>query len=163
MRYIIILVLFMAACGRPDVKTQFDNLEKVFGTANWRLRTVNNDTLYIFFSREGEALYKVYSYMLANGDSIRTVVATIAPKDGEIIWDLEYQYITLKDADAAGSSWHGKQMGDVRIKTIDSLHVLYEWGGNNRDTLVRTLPISTFLIRSKYDFLHGTNTVNEAR
>ena len=51
-----LMMSFIVSCSDSgktnDPKTKFDQLEKVFGTGNWRLASYA-DTSYLFFSREG--------------------------------------------------------------------------------------------------------------
>ena len=146
MRYIIILLAFMAACNEPDVKMQFDDLEKVFDTGNWRVMGAK-DTSYLFFSREGERLFKVYSYVIKDGDSVSSKITIIEAKAGKIIWG-NNELISTTDKE---SVWKNNDY----YKKRDSLHI-----DATHAVLLRTLPISTFLVRSKYDHLHGTHTAD---
>jgi hypothetical protein len=159
MRHIFLAWIFFAACSQPNVKTQFDKLEKVFEAGNWKVTTLD-DTYYMFFSREGDALYKVHHYMLRQGDSVNSTITTIRPEKGKIVWEMENEKFELKDVDENGSSWQGPESGNFVYRKQDSFHVSCKWNQAQTYILVRTLPISTFLVRSKYDFLHGTNTAN---
>jgi len=150
MKYIFIVLLLVACNSKPDVKAQFDNLEKVFETGNWEM-VLGSDTIYSFFSREGERFFKVYSYRIEDGDSVRSRITTIQPENGKIVWSGS-ELVSATDKE---SVWKHPANGEFRVKKLDSLHILF-----NGDTLIRTLPISTFLVRSKYDFLHGTHTAD---
>lgn len=154
MRYIII-GLFIVSCGKPGGATQFDNLEKVFEAGNWKLMAAN-DTAYAFFSREGPNLIKVYNYRMMNGDSVKTEVHTIQGSDGKITWD--WLNGELEKATENENVWRSGG-SEMRFKKRDSLHIDVT-ADKEKIVMERTLPISTFLVRAKYDFLHGTNTAN---
>ena len=153
MRYIILVLLFAACNSKPDVKTQFDNLEKVFEAGNWEM-VDRDDTAYVFFSREGERFFNVYNYFIRDGDSVSTKVMTIQQVDGKIIWDKA----ELKTATDKGSEWllNGR---DIKFTKRYSLYIDVV-SGTSKKFLKRTLPLSTFLIRKKYDFEHGTHTAD---
>ena len=106
----------------------------------------------MFFSREGDTLFKVYSYLMKNGDSVETYISTIKPEGENIVWDYGWAQRELEHADEKANSWSGED-GKFKYTKLDSLHILGT-SGQLSDTLVRTLPISTFLIRAKHDFLN---------
>ena len=157
----------MVACkAQPGSnKTKFDKLEKTFSGGNWRYIN-EKDTQYLFFSREGAELYKVYYYKLQNGDSVNSYIATIQPENNNIVWNLPSDKLILEFANDTACMWRsvGGHFKNEFIRK-DSSHIIAndisENGADKQQfVLVRTLPISTFLIRSKYDFLHGANTAN---
>ena len=169
------LCIFLIACDEIESphKAKFDKLEKVFGNAHWQALR-NKDTMYAFFKREGDALYKVYTYHVKNGDSIQYRPVTIYANKNGIVWynegDDDYQYL-LENADDTMNLWNsGSEAAPgliLQFTTKDAglIAVNYRDGfcGFRWDfPMVRMMPIDTFLARSKYDFLHGTSTAHEA-
>ncbi|HYF31939.1 MAG TPA: hypothetical protein VD993_12535 [Chitinophagaceae bacterium] len=161
------IILFVAVCtwiacsesaDKNNPKAQFDMLEKVFETGNWR-HTAYEDTTYLFFSREGDTHYKVYRYRMMDGDSVQSAIFNIQWQNDTILMKVDDEYRILTAVDDNSNAW--SHDGAVyRFTKLDSLHLLLDNDGKSIDTLKRTLPISTFLARSKYDFVHGTNTAN---
>lgn len=156
----VLAILFVfASCKESNKnrhKEQFDKLEKVFEAGNWRYINLG-DTAYLFFSREGTTHYKIYRYYMVDGDSVNTAVFNIRPQNDSIVMKVDDDIRLLVNVDERGSSWEdGERL--YKFRKLDSLHILLETNGVTVDTLRRTLPISTFLVRSKYDFKNGTNT-----
>lgn len=162
----IALLILVVSCKESATKKegpekQFDKLEKVFQAGNWR--HINyEDTAYLFFSREGSTSYKIFRYRMLNGDSVNTAVFNIQMQNDTIVLKVENDTRVLVQADENGSSWDDE--GTVyQFQKIDTSHILLKKDGEITDTLMRTLPISTFLVRSKYDFIHGTRTADSTR
>lgn len=161
-----VFMLMVACNAQPGSnKTKFDKLEETFGAGNWRYIN-EKDTQYLFFSREGAELYKVHYYKLQNGDSVNSYIATIQPENENIVWNLPSDKLMLEFVNDTASLWRSVA-GHFKNEFIrqDSAHIIAndipdKDADKQQFVLVRTLPISTFLIRSKYDFLHGTNTAN---
>jgi hypothetical protein len=146
----------------PTHKSTFDKLEQVFHAGNWR-QVMDGDTSYFFFSREGDTHYKIYNYRIKNGDSTATDMAEIKPQDTSVIWHWRDMPAVLTAADARSNTWYVKlpdgSEAPFTIELMDSTHLRWEFP-QSVVTLTRTLPVSTFLVRSKYDYEHGTNTAN---
>lgn len=155
----MLVVVFVAASCKDSAdadnpKAQFDKLEKVFETGNWRHITYG-DTSYLFFSREGATDYKIYRYYMVDGDSVSTVVFNIVSKNDSVIMKVNEDYRELVSVSENGSSWQDKE-NLYKFTKLDSLHIQLQTNGVEADTLERTLPISAFLLRSKDDFKNGT-------
>lgn len=128
--------------------------------------------MYAFFTRENDVLYKLYSYYVKNGDSALTLFTTIYAAKDEILWYTEgdddgYRYL-LEHADDTSNLWTtgGGASLTLQFTRKDSRIIAGCYhdrfcGWRSSFPMVRTLPISSFLARSKYDYLHGTNTVDE--
>ena len=161
----ILLVSFFVSCGETgktnDPKTKFDQLEKVFGTGNWRLISFQ-DTSYLFFSREGSTDYKIYRYYMVDGDSVNTAIFKIQMQGDTVVMlviDDVRQLVNITDN---GSSWQDDE-NLYRFKKVDSSRILLETNGMSADTLQLTLPISTFLVRSKDDFKTAAALVDSVK
>ena len=159
----MVFMAMLAACKdavtKNGPKDRFDKLEKVFAAGNWR--SINyDDTSYLFFSREGDLHYKIYRYYIEEGDSVNTAVFNIGPQGDSIVMKVDDEFRVLVSVDENGSSWKD-QDSEYRIAKIDSSHIELRKDGKVTNTLSRTLPISTFLVRCRYDFTHGTNTADE--
>ncbi|HEX6181833.1 MAG TPA: hypothetical protein VFZ47_11355 [Chitinophagaceae bacterium] len=153
-----LLMAFIVACSdngkTKDPKVKFDQLEKVFGTGNWKLASYQ-DTSYLFFSREGNTDYKIYRYYMVDGDSVNTAIFKIQMQGDTIVMAVIDDLRQLVSVTDNGSSWQDDE-NLYRFKKIDSSRILLETNGISFDTLQLTLPISTFLVRSKDDFKTGT-------
>ena len=136
----------------------FDTLENLFQNDNWLL-IKGNDSSYVYASRLGKSIFKTYHFRMAKGDSVNTVITQIQYKGDTLSWqwppDTAVQYLTsttagkLIWADANGQHKYifEKMKGD-RMK-------LFYPDGRTAE-LIKTPALSSFLVRSKYDYLHGT-------
>ena len=149
MKKFILFLLLTAVVSCKDSavtrnqKLAFDNLEKVFGSANWR--HVNyGDTVYLSFSREGDTSYKICNYRFADGDSVETTIINIHPHRDSILMKVGDNTRVLTKSDETGNTW---KYGEVlfEFKKIDSSSIVLREDGRIVDTLRRTLPINEFL------------------
>jgi hypothetical protein len=147
-----------AAADPPVYK--MDMLEKMFNNDNW-MKAEGNDTSFYYFSRI-PAETKIYQYRISKGDSVNTKISVIGFSNDSLIWryddstNLFLSGITEKrsewtrmDKDLPGSFY-------MAFEQKDEKHITITFADNKQFLLGKTLPLSTFLIRSRYDYLHGT-------
>ena len=122
----------------------FDNLEKVFGSGNWR-HISYGDTVYLSFNRESDTMYKIRSYRFANGDSVETSFINIYSQHDSILMQVDENARLLTNSDSTGNSW---KYGDILFvfKKLDSTRIVLREDGRVVDTLRRTPPINEFIL-----------------
>jgi hypothetical protein len=170
----LVLVAGMIACQSTEKKTttaagvkqSFDSLEAIFETGNWQT-TWQGDTVYLFFSREAPAFFKVWFYNMRRGDSVNTWQSSITVKHDSIYWNWPHGELQLLQAGNNEARWQildsvsHQSVSWVFTKT-DSLSVRLQLTPGEVYRLRRTLPIGAFLVRSKYDFVHGTQYARDS-
>jgi len=161
-------IVLVMACQPPQKKANtvepgrlaFDALEGIFETGNWQT-ILDGDTTYLFFSREAPALVNVYFYQMRQGDSVNTFQSQITATNDTIQWNWPGASLKLLQADSTQAKWRIAARGnDQAINYLfskkDSMVIHLQVEPGEEHILRRTLPISAFLVRSKYDFQHGT-------
>ncbi|MFY7965089.1 MAG: hypothetical protein ACOVO1_09350 [Chitinophagaceae bacterium] len=136
-----------------------DALEQLFGNENYLL--VNgNDSNYLYFTRLGKNSFFTHSYKLKNGDSTQLQIDTIqVNKQGKVQWNWQDKKLTLQDCNNIKALWQndtaaGGDKVDFLKNTANQLSISFN---NKQLPLTKTLPISLFLVRSKYDYQHHTH------
>jgi peptide subunit release factor RF-3 len=167
MKFLILLsfVFFLSACNRTDktvqAKDKFDAIEKIVGNGNWQLLD-DSDTSYLYFSRMGDAQFNVYHYKINNGDSANTNMNNISRRQDTVIWSWQNQQLILSDITNDSIAW--EKISDEKdkyvLKKIDSLHLSFIFPDKHESILKLTLPLATFLVRSRYDYLHDAHSVD---
>ena len=166
MKYILFFSILLAvvACRERAKKLspgeEFDRLESIFATENWKY-VDGADTSYLYASRVGDHLFNVYRFDIEAGDSVRTEMSTIRLDRDSIRWHLAPDSLVLESADSAKAIWITTGSEVYRFVKISADSIRLERpGGRPAVIMRRTLPLATFLVRSHYDFLHGTHTVD---
>ncbi|HTE13048.1 MAG TPA: hypothetical protein VK645_18840 [Chitinophagaceae bacterium] len=137
---------------------KFDLLENIFQNDNWLLIN-GRDSSFLYCSRLGKAYVKTYHFSMFKGDSVNTVITSMHLSGDTITWRLPMDTITLqlKTATARELIWTGKTGLDIYIfEKTDSHHITIKYPGGSTKKLVKTPTLSSFLVRSKYDYLHRT-------
>jgi hypothetical protein len=137
---------------------KFDLLENIFQNDNWLLIN-GRDSSFLYCSRLGKAYVKTYHFSMFKGDSINTVITSMQLSGDTITWRLPMDTITLqlKTVTASELIWTGKTGLDIYIfEKTDSNHINIKYPGGSTKKLLKTPTLSSFLVRSKYDYLHGT-------
>lgn len=148
-----------------DAKTLSDNIKKMdiienfFNNDNWML-IEHKDTSYFCFSRNGLST-KVYHYKMNKGDSVNTVVSKMNIDKDSVYWNFNDSIpLFLSSADDKRLEWktiEGKQSKPyILYQKRDDTNIDVKNSSGDNFSLTKTLPLSAFLIRSRYDFLHGT-------
>jgi hypothetical protein len=138
--------------------TQFNSLEKLFDNANY-LIAEGKDTNYLYFSRNSDYLIKTHSFKMINGDSSNVRIDSIKlDESNNIRWNFGEIKLALKNTTDMQSVWS--------VNGSDSINYLFQKSGYNtiqfvkeggkKKVLKKTIALSTFLVRSYYDFKHGT-------
>ena len=156
-----ILLSCSTAEKQVSPKEKFDQLENVFSTANWK-KIEGTDTSYLYFSRLGDLTYNVYGFTLVQGDSSLHELSTIRYSNKEISWEQSADTLTLVSSDTATLVWNsGKPDKTIyRFEKKSDNVISADLPGNKKATLLKTLPLATFLVRSRYDYLNNTHTVD---
>lgn len=163
--FIFFLLIISLSCGSSNVplspKEQFDKLEKIFSNDNWRV-TGKTDTAYWYFSRLGDVNYSVYDFRMEKGDSALSSISFIINKPDAIIWTRPSDTLKLVFADSASVSWNTLN-DDKKVftfKKISDNNISLELPGGEKLLMTKTLPFATFLVRSKYDYINNTHTID---
>jgi hypothetical protein len=176
----MLMVIFLASCNNnnsstnteeestitkaaivteKDIKSgRFDLLENLFQNENW-LVINNNDSSYLYCSRIGRAYFKTYHYKIIKGDSVNTVVTEIKLSADTITWQLPQQStpVYLNHITSSEAVWADKgNLNFYNFHRVDSNHLYIKYPDGSFKNLAKTITLSAFLVRSKYDYLHGT-------
>ncbi|AEW03114.1 hypothetical protein A4D02_03695 [Niastella koreensis] len=170
MRALVIcfLILITAACNEPvktnnnNPKEKFDKIESITGSDNWQLID-GVDTSYLFFSRIGNEV-DVYRYTISKGDSVNTQMNNIVHRNDSVIWNWNNEKLLLTGADGNTINWQAMNTGKDACKMVktDSVHISFVLPNGHTADLKKTLPLSVFLVRQKYDYIHGTSYTDSA-
>jgi len=160
MRFIlIVLIFFVVGCNNhQDSNNQLELLQNIFPTSNWQV-TRGSDTSFVFFSPQADNNFKTYEYNLFKGDSANTEMGSIRANNGKVEWDIFNKAIVLDDIKNKESSWKDST-GANYILTRQSDSVMQMKTPNGDIQFKKTLPLSTFLVRAKYDYEHGSKLLD---
>jgi hypothetical protein len=134
---------------------QFNSLEKVFDNQNW-MRIKDKDTTFLYFSRLNNFFALTHSYRMRKGDSADLRIDTIrVNENNQIIWNWNDKGLILGSATEFTNSWsNGDQK--VAFNKMDGSNLLLNINGDDKNQLSKTITLSSFLVRSFYDYQHGT-------
>ncbi|MFT3932919.1 MAG: hypothetical protein QM726_04825 [Chitinophagaceae bacterium] len=168
----VLLVNFFASCEnavsnsslskdekKQSPKEKLDSLEKMFGSDNW-LAVDGKDSSYFYFSRLSANNFKTYSYRMLKGDSTASVVTEITISGDSILWKLpgKDKQLLLKQVTGNEAVWNEiNTVNSYSFSKIDSSKLLMKYSAGNSIELVKTITLSAFLVRSKYDYKNGTH------
>ena len=143
-----------------DPVHKMDLLEKMFTNDNW-MKVDGQDTSYYYFSRI-QSVTRVYHYRLVKGDSVNTDISLINLLNDSLVWKLnDTTYLFLAGINENGSVWDRINQS-ITVKSFlvfekkDERNIYMKFADSAQLLLIKTLPLSAFLVRSRYDFLHGT-------
>ena len=177
---VIFFVIFFTSCSQQNTKTivnqvvvndskndsitvannlqAFGKLELFFENANY-LIDKNRDTSYFYFSRASDFLIKVHQYKIIKGDSAFLKIDSIQLVGGKNIqWNFEGQKLNL---------FHISD-SIIKLKLDNSDSAIFKFNKYNKTTIQlfqpknstttfhQTITLSSFLVRSFYDYKHGT-------
>jgi hypothetical protein len=159
-----LLLAVLAACNNQTPKTvqapkdKIDGIDSITGVANWRL-VDGPDTSYLYFSRMGDALVHVYHFSIDKGDSVNTRMNNITSAGDSVLWNWGDKKLLLASANGHAARWEDlANRNDVyALQKTDSLHISFVFPGGHEAPMQLTLPLATFLVRKKYDYIHGTH------
>jgi hypothetical protein len=161
--FLSVSVLFSCSSSPNELspKDQFDELENIFSIANWK--TIDGaDTSYLYFSRLGDLNYKVYDFKIVKGDSSLREVSEINYVNKDVNWILSAGTLKLVSSDSTSAIWNtveGNKMA-YSFKRLSDSSIFVKLPGNRQAVMMKTLPLATFLVRSKYDYISNTHTVD---
>ena len=163
-RFFLLLLVVLSACNISQKDAQQEKLQKLVSMlpiANWRI-TGENDTSYIYFSRQVDNTYKTYEYKLVRGDSIVTLNGAIRASGDSVVWNWNNHLLELAEISDSISNWKERSVNEIyTLQKINDSSLELKSSGRNW-LLTRTLPLSTFLVRAKFDYEHGTKLSDSA-
>ncbi|MDE3125809.1 MAG: hypothetical protein KGK14_09865, partial [Bacteroidota bacterium] len=117
------------------------------------------DTFYQYFSRQNDLLIHVYQFKMHQGDSIQSSLQKITCTPKGIFWEQMLDTFQLKMATQQNLLWISES-DTLSFKHIQPalLQLQYE---NTVAIMQPTINLTDFLIRSRYDFIHGTHFAND--
>ena len=179
--FFLLMIVFLFACTTqpkenvPDEKKEdtaqasesirtnmsflhdFNALEEVFGNENW-LKADGKDSSYFYFSRLGNFQVNTYEYKLVKGDSAKVRNSSILQEGNKLTWNFNNQklYITSATRGRIVGSVKGSDSLQYEFLRLDNDAIAITYPDKRRSILRKTLPFSLFLVRSRYDYAHGT-------
>ncbi len=151
------------AMAKKAAIVQLDALEKLFNNENF-LQVNGKDSSYFYFSRLGKSNMFVHTYKIVKGDSAGLKIDTIQiGASNKLQWNWQGKPLTLGNATDYVSRWtvNNNEKDKIEFQRIDNktIHVVE---GGKKLVLHRTLSLSLFLVRSYYDYQHGTKYAQDS-
>ena len=143
-------------------KDDFDKLENIFSSDNWKVTGDGTDTSYWYFSRIGDLAFTVYDFKIKEGDSSINEVNHINYSGSEIKWIRTRDTLKLNSVDSASAVWIdlNDEKAVYTFKKLSDSSISFELPEGKRLLLTKTLSLAIFLARSRYDHIHNTHTVD---
>ena len=165
-----LLLAILAACNNQPQQTvhtpkeTFDTIDSITGIANWQL-VDGQDTSYLYFSRMGDALIHVYHFSIDKGDSVHTHMNNIVGRQDSVIWSWNGKQLLLASVNGHAARWEdiNSRKDAYTLQKTDSQHISLLFPDGRKATMRLTLPLSTFLVRKKYDYQHATSYSDSAQ
>jgi hypothetical protein len=157
-RVFIFLLTALVACNAPVIRNVNDQLQQLgtlLPTANWKVIN-GTDTSYIYFSRQADNSYETYEYHLVRGDSAITNQGKIQIIANAVIWNWENHPLVLEDLSDSLTTWKEKSSNEKYELQKPDHSSLVLTSNEKKWVFKKTLPLSTFLVRAKFDYEHGT-------
>jgi len=168
MRYLIFFFspLILLSCGsskkNDSPKDDFDKLEHIFSSGNWKVTGNGTDTSYWYFSRLGDLAFTVYDFKIREGDSSLSEVSQMNYSGDAIKWIRSGDTLKLVSADTVSAIWNdlNDDKAAYTFKKLSHSNISVELPEGKKLLLTKTLSLAIFLARSRYDHLHNTHTVD---
>ena len=168
MRYLFFffLAFILLSCSSSkknySPKGDFDKLENIFYSDNWKVTGEGTDTSYWYFSRVGDLAITVYDFKIREGDSSLSEVSQINYSGDVIKWIRSGDTLKLRSADSASIVWNSVHDDKVvyTFKKLSDSSISVELPQVKKLLLTKTLSLAIFLARSRYDYIHNTHTVD---
>jgi hypothetical protein len=157
-------LLILTACNEPAGKKAGEELKKlsaIITTANWRVNG-DTDTSYIYFSQQADYTCKTYQFKLIKGDSSVIKQGSISISGDSVIWNWYNKSLVLENIIDNKVNWKEKKSGENYLLENKNDSLLQMNLEDRQLMFKRTLPLSTFLVRAKYDYEHGSNLLDSA-
>jgi hypothetical protein len=180
----VILVVFLAACNQQsaDIKNSkiqarvivensktdslslsnnlnaFSDLELFFDNANYQV-TKGSDTIFFYFSRSSDFLIQVHQYKIVKGDSAFLKIDSIKLSDLKFVnWKFQDQTLYLISSTDSSNNWKSSNVDSTifTFKKVNKKNIYLIEPKNSKTTFSQTITLSSFLVRSFYDYKHGT-------
>jgi hypothetical protein len=137
---------------------QMDSIFYLFGNNNWRV-IQGRDTSYLYFSKQNDLLIHVYGFKMQKGDSVQSILQKIICTPKGIYWQQAADTFQLRSVTQHTMSWvHGTNTLNFTLLQPAMLQQQYQ---NTVSIMQPTINLTDFLIRSRYDFLHGKHYAND--
>ena len=134
----------------------FGKLELFFENANY-LVADNKDTSYFYFSRASNFLIKVHHYKISKGDSAFLKIDSIQLVNGKNIqWNFKDQKLHLIDISDSVIKLNNADSAIFTYNKSNKTTIQLFQPNNSTTTFHQTITLSSFLVRSFYDYKHGT-------
>lgn len=141
---------------------QFNGLEKVFDNQNWMIIN-NKDTSFLYISRLNKFLAYSHSFKMSKGDSADLKIDTIhVSADNKIQWNWKGKHYILSSATENTNHWEGDS-SKIEFAKMDASNLVLTLNEKEKIKIVKTVTLSTFLVRSFYDYHHGTKLAYEQK
>ena len=133
-------------------------LEEIFTNDNWMMAIDKKDTSYFYFSKLGDFTVNTYEYILEKGDSAEVKKSNILVEGDKIVWQFDGKKLNLEYATKARAVWRvsGNDSLKYAFEKVNQNEVELTYPDKHKQEMKRTLSFSLFLVRSRYDFAHGT-------
>jgi hypothetical protein len=144
--------------SKEDGYKKLDILEKLFGNENY-LIVDGKDSNYVYFTRLGRDNFFTHSYKIVNGDSAQATIDTIQiNKENKVQWNWKEKHLLLQDCNDTKALWQNILNTNDKVDFLKMNQQRLNIAINLKQLLLtKTLPISLFLIRIKYDYQHKTH------
>ncbi|MCX6337274.1 MAG: hypothetical protein NT153_08345 [Bacteroidetes bacterium] len=143
------------AAENASLLKQYNSLEKVFDNQNWVVIR-GKDTSYLYLSRLNNFLILAHNFTIKKGDSANLLIDSIIVSDNnKITWKHSNKNYVLESATDYTNNWVADS-SKIIFRKNDIGTLGFEITGQEKFMLKKTLPLSTFLVRSFYDYQHGT-------
>jgi hypothetical protein len=151
---------------RVSYLNDYTAIERLFGNENW-MQVEKKDTSFFYFSRLGDFQFNTYVYKIEKGDSAKVEHGKIFTENGKLGWVFRNESLYVNSATSARLTLTGKDSAQFVFVRQDTDHLKLTYPDHHAVVLTKTLPFSLFLVRSRYDYQHGTklafDTTNFAR
>jgi hypothetical protein len=143
------------AAENASLLKQYNSLEKVFDNQNWMVIR-GKDTSYLYLSRLNNFLILAHNFNMKKGDSTNLIIDSIVVVDNrKVSWKHNNKNYILESATDYTNNWVADS-SKIIFRKNDIGTLGFEITGQEKLMLKKTLPLSTFLVRSFYDYQHGT-------
>lgn len=164
-KYVFVL-LVVSACHHPGKKAGADQLQRLGSilpaVANWQV-VDGTDTSYTYFSRQLDHTYNTIQYKLKNGDSSIFNDARIIVSGDSVLWNWNNWSLWLEEVKDREANWKNHHFGEkYTLRKINDSTWEMSQPGTSPIIFRRTLPMSVFLVRAKFDYEHHTSLADSA-
>ena len=142
----------------------YNALEKLYANENW-LIPGKKDSSYFYFSRLGNYQVNTYEYKLVKGDSAQVKHGAIQTEGDKLVWNFNGQKLHLTSASLARATWAvpGSDSASYEFLKLNDNELRLTYPDKKTVVMKKLLPFSLFLVRSQYDFAHGTKLAYDTK